>query len=552
MKPLTFKEVLETLAGQKPGEYRNELARLADRELTELEKAGSKAPATAADWIAEATAVGLRLKKQPEAEDLSSIHMVPVPLPTDKHQEARDRGLIWDLLTFLESSPVSPPSRTAPGPHFDLARIRYPGDAADIEELRADHRLDQIIATCWREHSRREAHARSRRLATGMRLTAHVSPRIHAIIEEVASRLGLTPAHEVICLPGTDINASPHVHRTETGVERVTVTLTAGALERLEDAEIAFLLGHEAGHYLFGHDRLNAVVSPDPAAGSLTVLSPAGESLFLRWRKKAEISADRIGLIACRDFRAATRVLLKAAFGLSDRNITPDIDALMLQLNELEGHQSLAEADFASHPLLPLRLKALELFSRSDKAAAAGCPVAVEPLSDEALCVAVDGLVQMTRRHPAPGLERAAMDVVACGGVLVLGADGEIGDREVKILIDILHHYFTDEPQAALPSSPEDVERILATGVDVIVGANNVGLINFVLGRLAEIALADGSLLGKEGAVILGIGERLGFDSAATYQIMVAAAEQAGVQAHTRFNRAALALRRSLGMTPCG
>ncbi len=157
-------------------------------------------------------------------------------------------------------------------------------------------------------------------------------------------------------------------------------------------------------------------------------------------------------------------------------------------------------------------------------------------------------------RFEAIGLHWRNLRISFCSGSgpgFLTGWDAA-APRQRSILIDTLHHYFTEEPQAALPAGPETIEPRLEAGIRRILEPGNVGLNNFILGRLAEIALADGSLLGKEGAVILEIGERLGFDSAPTYRIMVAAADQAGVQANTRFNRAALALRRSLGMDPCG
>jgi hypothetical protein len=65
------------------------------------------------------------------------------------------------------------------------------------------------------------------------------------------------------------------------------------------------VLGHELGHCLFENHRLNALINQDGRSGEATVLPPMGESIFLRWRKKFEISADRVGLLACGEFRSA-------------------------------------------------------------------------------------------------------------------------------------------------------------------------------------------------------------------------------------------------------
>ena len=89
----------------------------------------------------------------------------------------------------------------------------------------------------------------------------------------------------------------------------------------------------------------------------MTVLPALGESLFLRWRKKAEISADRVAVLASRDFKATATALMRVTFGLSERNLNLDIEALISQVDEIRGRPELIEETFASHPLLPIRLQ---------------------------------------------------------------------------------------------------------------------------------------------------------------------------------------------------
>ena len=137
--------------------------------------------------------------------------------------------------------------------------------------------------------------------------------------------------------------------------------------------------------------------------------------------------------MACRDFYASSRSLLKATFGLSEKNLNLDIDALVSQIDEISGSTELIEEVFASHPLLPIRLKALELFWQSDRARRNGCHHDGPVLSDEELESRIDALIQVTRRYPTRPLNEAVMKVIALGGVLVLGADAEVSDDEVKL-----------------------------------------------------------------------------------------------------------------------
>ena len=141
---------------------------------------------------------------------------------------------------------------------------------------------------------------------------------------------------------------------------------------------------------------------PARTTPDVTVLPAFGESLFLRWLKKAEISADRVGLLASRDARASATSLLKATFGLSERNLNLDIEALVSQIDEIKGHAEMMEETFSSHPLLPIRLLDLNLFSKSEKACRNGFPaLTIDLLSDDVMEGAVEELVRLTRRYPS-------------------------------------------------------------------------------------------------------------------------------------------------------
>jgi Zn-dependent protease with chaperone function/uncharacterized tellurite resistance protein B-like protein len=431
------------------------------------------------------------------------------------------------------------------------ADVRYRGDARDVEELFNTYRINDYLEAFEENRRQRDRGIREKLIKEGIRLTDRLSPRIYRIFQGVCDALGFNAQAEVFCLPAAEVNAFAIVDVRETSTYSL-VGVTSAALERLEDRELASILGHEIGHFLFGNNRLDGLVSTDRHNPGLTVLPAFGESLFLRWRKKAEISADRIGLLASRDFRATATSLLKAAFGLSEKNLNLDIEALVSQVDEIKGHPELMEEAFASHPLLPIRLKALEFFSRSGKAARNGFP-AVEPLlDDEALEAAVDELVRLTRRYPCKPLEREMMRIVALASALLLGADGEVNDEEVKILVQILHRWFTDEPESEVITRREDIQQALPAAIEVVNRDGDMESKAFILARLTDVALADGALMDAESAVILDMAQRMQVPGRVAYQIMVGAAQAVGFRADVKLNRMAEEIRRSLqtGLAP--
>ncbi len=425
--------------------------------------------------------------------------------------------------------------------------IRYRGDAADVDELFATYRVEDYLAAFEENVRQRDRGMREELLKSGVRLTERLSPRIYRIFHDVCQRLELEATAEVFCIPDAEVNAFAHLEVREKGTSSL-VGVTAGALEKLEDGELRSILGHEMGHFLFGNNRLNALISTDEENPSATVLPPLGEALFLRWRKKAEISADRVGLLASGDFEVSAKALLKATFGLSERNLNLDVEALLAQVDEIRGRPELMDEEFESHPLLPIRLKALELFARSSGAAAAGYPVeGGGGLADAALEDAVDELVLLTRRYPREPLEVAKMRAIALGGALLLGADGDISDDEVKILIQVLHQ-FTDEPEGEVVTDRGQILEQLPAVAQALSRDGDDAVKGFVLSRLADVALADGALMDAEGEVILKVAEMLGVPSRVAYSVMVGAAQAVGFRTDVKLNRMAERLRQSLQM----
>ena len=423
--------------------------------------------------------------------------------------------------------------------------VRYRGDARDVDELFKVYRVNDYLEASEENQRQRDRGIREKLIKEGIRLSERLSPRIYRVFDDLCQALEIKTRAEVFCLPLQEINAFAVVDVREAGTYSF-IGVTAAALERLDDGELRSILGHELGHILFGNNRLDALISTDQVNPSITVLPALGESLFLRWRKKAEISADRVSLLASRDLRSTATSLLKATFGLSEKNLNLDIEALLSQVDEIKGHPELMAETFAAHPLLPIRLKALELFSRSEKAKRSGFPAEGPLLKDEELENAVDELVSLTRRYPFKPLHQAMMRVVSLGGSLLLASDGDVSDEEVKILVQILHRWFTDEPEGEIVTDRQRIDEKLPGVIELVNKEGDAEDKAFILSRLAEVALADGALMDTESSVILHIAQQLQIPDKVAYRIMVGAAQAVGFRTDVKLNRMAEEIRRSM------
>ena len=102
------------------------------------------------------------------------------------------------------------------------------------------------------------------------------------------------------------------------------------------------------------------------------------------------------------------------------------------------------------------------------------------------------------------------MRAVALGGALLLGADQDVSDEEVKILVQILHQWFTDEPEAEIVTDREEIPpRLPESLAEDPQGRGASTTRRFILSRLTDVALADGALMDAESAVILDVAKQL-------------------------------------------
>jgi hypothetical protein len=244
-------------------------------------------------------------------------------------------------------------------------------------------------------------------------------PRLHSLIERAFANLRQTFAHhsffvqasnelQAICLAGD---------------EKAAFVFTSALLERFDDEEILFVIGHEFGHNYFKHR--NIPTNQDAKAIlRANILSRA-----------AEISADRIGLLAGRNLNAATSALIKLATGLDNRNVRFDINGFLRQYGELiKRGPSLHEA-MSSHPLFLLRLRAIILFSRCREYASHQGADAYNLMSLGEIDKILHKDLQRLSGVAIDEIENDIIrDTILLGAILVFGNDGKISREEQSFI----------------------------------------------------------------------------------------------------------------------
>jgi Zn-dependent protease with chaperone function len=192
----------------------------------------------------------------------------------------------------------------------------------------------------------------------GVAISPRNFPDIDALAQEAANNIGIAKPHLYI-KQAVDLNAYALGF---TGNSFVVVHSAIVSAMQKDPRELQFVIGHEFTHVKCAHTLWQTIAAKNPILGNIPILNYVLGFFFSWWSRQAELTADRGGLIACRDLPAAQRALARLAIGadLFDRlNIEEFIQ-------QIKGRDITVSANelFLDHPLLAKRMLALEKFAQ--------------------------------------------------------------------------------------------------------------------------------------------------------------------------------------------
>ncbi|HBA69855.1 MAG TPA: hypothetical protein DCZ40_10945 [Lachnospiraceae bacterium] len=203
-------------------------------------------------------------------------------------------------------------------------------------------------------------------LATGIHVSRNAYKQLYEIVVDCAKELGIP-------IPYVIISDSVHgLNACTAGTNQFSFIAISTMLPVIfSPEEMKFVIGHECGHLALGHVVYHSAISMMGAAGGLLPLvGPIIEKTLSyplnAWSRRSEISADRAGLICCGNIDVAKRALMRLEGGLLNiDNI--DIDDYVRESERMLDSTDIGKfAEFnMQHPIIPKRIKALDLFSKS-------------------------------------------------------------------------------------------------------------------------------------------------------------------------------------------
>jgi Zn-dependent protease with chaperone function len=199
-------------------------------------------------------------------------------------------------------------------PLTDIASGAYEHslDRASLQALKAVPGFPAAVRWLIAHLPERVQHLQA--LAATIRCDETQFPALTALLDRARARL------DIPYRPALYLDESPFMNAMTMGVESPLVTVNSALLDQFDDDEVVAVLAHELGHLHADHVLYMTMAQILLALGRIAsnlinLLSFPIQLALLKWARCAELTADRAGLLGCRDLLTALNVQLKMAGG---------------------------------------------------------------------------------------------------------------------------------------------------------------------------------------------------------------------------------------------
>jgi len=233
----------------------------------------------------------------------------------------------------------------------DINNLRFPYERKLFMEVQMSPDISRVLEEVSGDFNSTKRYL----LLTAVKITEALIPELYQLYQTCLERVGTGLQGNLYVRQSSDYNAGVSAVGS-----RFDIVLCSAIVKDFQPQEIAFVIGHELGHVLFGHNQIPV----QQILANSERLSYQVASLLFQWSRAAEISADRIGLLCSGSLASAANAFFKTSSGLCLDREEEIIRSLRSQYDEI-ARLSTAMIDphetFCTHPLIPIRFKSLEM-----------------------------------------------------------------------------------------------------------------------------------------------------------------------------------------------
>lgn len=377
---------------------------------------------------------------------------------------------------------------------IDLDKFVYDGDKSYFESLRSNPLIVDFHQKTARNHAAGPDMKREL-LKRALRLSPVMAPKVFNALERCRTQIGFRPETHIYVSQDPNMNAfcyPPH-HGA------VHILLTSSLLEKLNEDELTFVMGHEIGHFLYHHHELHPGMIQQYLGH---MLSPAEGIKLFSWSRNAELTADRVGLMCCGSYEAACMANFKISSGVTSDALLFNLNDYIHQYEEMEKDIASGEATmsdfYSSHPINPLRVIALDVFYRSETYINDFDQDRTAAYTEESMEAKIESFMRLMEPKYLSQTDDASKKIketLFLAGYAIASSDGNVEDSEMKYLTSILPGEDHTSLEAKLQGwSMDMLMTALGEQIDTIrPHLSQITACN-IIRDLTVVALSDGEL----------------------------------------------------------
>lgn len=272
--------------------------------------------------------------------------------------------------------------------------------------------------------------------------------KLYKIFYDVKEKLGFKEEVDFYVTGDASVNAFA-VPAQEEGKPHI-ININSALIQLMTDDELRFVIGHEMGHLMNKNANLIKLISfifPPETEAPITL-----QYKIRLWQQLSELVADRYGYMAIPDMGVCVSAFFKMSSGLDIGKMDMKIDAFIEEnIKRLEYFTKDEGVNTASHPINPIRVQALHLFSTCK--------------SDKELETEMDKLINILMKIRSTELDYHIAMFIATSGLIVASVDDGVTQEEVETILRHLSSYEIFPKSYLEKISKENVGELFAQSV---------------------------------------------------------------------------------------
>lgn len=333
--------------------------------------------------------------------------------------------------------------------------------------------------------------------------------RYFNIFNEIKDALHFTEPVDFYITGDPSVNAFA-IASQEEGEPNI-INVNSSLIQLMTDDELRFVIGHEMGHLINKNATLVKLINfvfPHGATIPITL-----QYKIRLWQQLSELVADRFGYMAMPNLNVCISAFFKMSSGLDFNKMDMKVEAFLEDNKKrLDYFRNDKGINFATHPINPIRVEALNQFSKSVFFDEKGS-------SKEDLEKGMNDLIEILLKVRNTELDSYMAKFIASAGLIIANCDEAISENEIDLIFSELSvleifpkSYLEDIAQSdVVETFKESIKKLLELNPETR---------EAMLRYLISIALADKDINVKEVELIFNIAAgELGYSPVETAQI---------------------------------